>query len=72
MTSLLMKRISGSRTSTQRWLFLDLVNNPQNYKGSIIYLTQIDEDEIYGVFNKAKKLYFNEGGVWFESQFYAI
>jgi hypothetical protein len=67
-----MKRISGSRTSTQRWLFLDLVNNPQNYKGSIIYLTQIDEDEIYGVFDKAKKLYFNENGVWFESQFYAI
>lgn len=63
-------KVSGSRTSSQRAFFLDLVNNPQNYKGYIIYLTEIDLDEIYGVFDNPKKFYFNQAGTWYESNFY--
>jgi hypothetical protein len=62
--------ISGRRTSAQRSQFLDYVNNPATYAGCVIYLTEIDNDEIYGVFNKANKFYFNESGVWFESTFF--
>ena len=61
--------ISGRRTSSDRSLFLDYVNNPQNYEGSIIYLTEIDNDEIYGVFNQEDKFYFNENGIWYPSDF---
>ena len=63
-------KISGSRTSSQRTLFLDMVNSPQNYKGYIIYLTEIDLDEIYGVFDNPKKFYFNQLGTWHESNFF--
>ena len=64
-------KVSGKRTSTQRSQFLDYVNNPDKYKGYVIYITEIDNDEIYGVFNKPRKFYFNENGVWLESPFYA-
>jgi hypothetical protein len=62
--------ISGRRTSYLRAQFLDYVNNPGTYAGCVIYLTEIDNDEIYGVFNKANKFYFNENGIWFESTFF--
>lgn len=64
--------ISGKRTSSQRSQFLDYANNPQNYKGCILYLTEIDEDEIYGLFDNPNKFFFNEGGTWIESNFYTI
>lgn len=64
--------VSGKRTSSQRAQFLDYVNNPQNYKGCIIYLSEIDEDEIYGLFDNPNKFFFNEGGVWIESNFYTV
>jgi hypothetical protein len=64
--------VSGKRTSLNRSQFLDYVNNPQNYKGCIIYLSEIDEDEIYGLFDNPNKFFFNEGGVWIESNFYTI
>jgi hypothetical protein len=64
--------ISGKRTSSQRSKFLDYVNNPQNYEGCIIYLTEIDEDEIYGEFDQPDKFYFNEEGTWYVSQFFAL
>ena len=63
--------ISGKRISYQRSQFLDYANSPSLYTGCIIYLTEIDNDEIYGVFNKANKFYFNENGIWFESPFFA-
>lgn len=63
--------ISGKRTSYQRAQFLDYVNTPNLYNGCIIYLTEIDNDEILGVFNKSNKFYFNENGIWFESPFFA-
>lgn len=64
--------ISGKRTSSQRSQFLDYVNNPQNYEGCVIYLTEIDEDEILGDFDQIDKFYFNEDGVWHVSQFFAL
>lgn len=64
--------ISGRRTSSQRSKFLDYVNNPQNYEGCVVYLTEIDEDEIYGDFDQPDKFYFNEDGVWYVSQFFAL
>lgn len=64
--------VSGKRTSPNRAQFLDYVNNPQNYKGCIIYLSEIDQDEIYGLFDNPNKFFFNEGGTWIESNFYTI
>lgn len=64
--------VSGKRTSSNRAQFLDYVNNPQNYKGCIIYLSEIDEDEIYGLFDNPNKFFFNEDGTWIESSFYTI
>jgi transposase len=64
--------ISGKRTSSQRAQFLDYVNNPQKYEGCIVYLTEIDEDEILGDFDQVDKFYFNEDGAWFVSQFFAL
>lgn len=64
--------VSGKRTWSNRAQFLDYVNNPQSYKGCIIYLSEIDEDEIYGLFDNPNKFFFNEGGVWIESNFYTI
>lgn len=64
--------VSGKRTSSQRGQFLDYVNHPQNYEGCIIYLTEIDEDEILGEFDQPDKFYFNELGIWYVSQFFAL
>lgn len=64
--------VSGKRTSSQRAIFFDYVNNPQNHEGQIIYLTGIDIDEIYGNFDQVDKFYFNEDGEWFESTFFGF
>jgi hypothetical protein len=64
--------VSGKRTSFQRSQFLDYVNNPQKYEGCVVYLTEIDEDEIYGDFDQPDKFYFNEEGAWYVSQFFAL
>lgn len=64
--------ISGKRTWSKRSQYLDYVNNPQNYKGCIIYLSDIDEDEIYGNFDQIDKFYFNEAGVWIESPLFTL
>jgi len=64
--------IGGKRTSSNRAQFLDYVNNPQDYKGCIVYLSNIDEDEIYGNFDQPDKFYFNEAGVWIESPLFTL
>lgn len=58
------KHISGKRDWKKRELFLDMVNNPEKYKGFIVYLKEVDEDELYDPFVSVKKYYFNEGGIW--------
>lgn len=65
-----LKHISGKRTSPNRELFLDMVNNPNNYKGYIIYLKDIDDDEVYSPLDHAKTFYMNEGGVWQSADFH--
>ena len=73
MTTIIYERlrhISGKRTSPNRELFLDMVNNPNNYKGYIIYLKDLDDDEIYSPFDHAKTFYMNEGGVWQSADFH--
>lgn len=62
--------ISGKRTSPQRDLFLDMINNPENYKGYIVYLKDLDEDEIYSPLDQAKTFFMNEGGNWQSADFY--
>lgn len=69
MTYIGVRKISGKRTSTQRAAFLDMVNNPDKYHGIIIYLTAIDEDEVLGLFDTAKRFYYNEQGLWYENDF---
>lgn len=64
--------VSGKRTSSQRAQFLDYVNNGQDYEGCIIYLTEIDGDEIYQPFDQIDKFYFNEDGFWYVSQFFSL
>ena len=65
-------KVSGQRTSANRALFLDLLNNSQNYKGYIVYITEIDSDEKYTPFEEPRKFYFNEGGQWQTSDFVDI
>lgn len=68
----LIRVISGKRTNPDRAQFLDYINNPQNYKGCIVYLKDIDQDEIYGNFDQPDKFYFNEAGVWIESPLFTL
>lgn len=67
-----LKHVSGKSTSPDRSLFLDLINNPQNYKGYIVYITEVDQDELYDPFYDPGRFYFNEGGVWQSSDFFPI
>jgi len=64
------KHISGKRDSPDRLLFLDMVENAGNYKAYIIYLKDIDEDEMYLPFDDAKTFYINEDGVWHPTDFH--
>ena len=65
------KHVSGKRTSSQRTMFLDMVNNPEKYKGYIVYLTEVDEDELYKPFEKFGTFYMNEGGSWQMTDFHS-
>jgi hypothetical protein len=56
--------ISGKRTSSNREIFLELSSNPAKYRGYIVYITEVDDDELYFPFEEPRKFYFNEGGEW--------
>lgn len=62
--SSIFRHISGKRNWKHREMFLDMVNNPEKYKGFIVFLKDLDEDELYEPFIVIKKYYFNEGGIW--------
>jgi hypothetical protein len=64
------KHMSGKRDSPDRLLFLDMVENPHNYKAYIVYLKEIDEDEILEPFDEAKTFYINEDGAWHTTDFH--
>lgn len=59
--------------SSQIDLFQDMIDNPQNYKGRVIYIKQLQQIEGYAEwpdpFLWENKFYFNENGEWFESPF---
>lgn len=61
--------IDASDGSEQLSQFLDILENPCNYKGKVVYLTAIGPTERPDPFLWADKFYFNEGCEWHESPF---
>lgn len=59
--------LDASDDSEDLPLFLDMVENAQNYKGVILYLTDVGPTERPDPFLWKDKFYFNEGSEWFES-----
>lgn len=61
--------IDASDDSPQLNKFLDLLENPCNYKGRVVYLTAVGPTQRPDPFLWADKFYFNEGCEWHESPF---
>jgi hypothetical protein len=61
--------IDASDGSAQLDLFLDLIDNPCNYKGRVVYITALGPTPRPDPFVFANKFYFNENCEWFESPF---
>lgn len=65
--------ISVTATSPDLDLFIDMVDNPQNYKGRTIYIKELqplgNRPSWPDPFLFENKFYFNENGEWFESPF---
>lgn len=61
--------INARDDSSELNKFLDLLNNPCNYKGRVVYLTGIGPTPRPDPFLWADKFYFNEGCEWHESPF---
>lgn len=59
--------IDASDDSDELPLFLDMIENSQNYRGAIVYLTDVGPTERPDPFLWKDKFYFNEGSEWFES-----
>ena len=59
--------IDASDDSEELPLFLDMIENAQNYRGAIVYLTDVGPTERPDPFLWKDKFYFNEGSEWFES-----
>ena len=61
--------IDASDNSPELDKFLDLLNNPCNYKGRVVYLTAVGPTPRPDPFLWPDKFYFNEGCEWHESPF---
>lgn len=61
--------IDASDNSPDLGKFMDLLNNPCNYKGRVVYLTAVGPTPRPDPFLWADKFYFNEGCEWYESPF---
>lgn len=59
--------IDASDDSEDLPLFLNMLENPQNYRGAIVYLLDVGPTERPDPFLWKDKFYFNEGSEWFES-----
>lgn len=59
--------LDGSDDSEDFPLFLDMIENPHNYKGAILYLLNVGPTNRPDPFLWKDKFYFNEGSEWFES-----
>lgn len=62
-----------SNESNDLAFFIDLVDNPQFYKGVVVYIKILEQvagrDPWPDPFLFPNKFYFNEDGEWFESPF---
>lgn len=63
-----INKINASNNSQQLPQFIDYNENPQNYKGCVIYLTALG-DYRPPPFQIANKFYYNENGIWYTSPF---
>jgi hypothetical protein len=61
--------INARDDSPELSVFLDLIQNPCNYKGRVVYLTEIGPTKRPDPFLWSDKFYFNEGCEWHESPF---
>jgi hypothetical protein len=59
--------IDASDDSSDLPLFLDMLENAQNYRGAIVYLLDVGPTPRPDPFLWKDKFYFNEGAEWFES-----
>jgi len=59
--------IDASDESPELPTFLDMLENPQHYRGAIVYLLDVGPTERPDPFLWKDKFYFNEGSEWFES-----
>lgn len=60
--------LSAVDTSSDFPTVQDMIDNPDDYHGCVVYITAVGAT-LYPPFNRADKLYFNEGGTWFASPF---
>jgi len=68
MSQLNIKILSANDASPE---FVELqarINNPNGYKGEIVYIREVGAT-LYPPFDQTKKFYFNENGAWFVSPF---
>ena len=61
--------IDASDDSPELDKFLDILENPCNYRGKVVYLTDVGPTPRPDPFLWADKFYFNEGCEWHESPF---
>ena len=64
-----IKILSASDTSSDFSTISNMINNPLNFVGCIVYIRQVGST-LYPPFEQVNKFYFNEGGTWFESPFF--
>lgn len=60
--------LSASDTSSDFSTIQNMINNPSNFRGCIVYIHQVGTI-LYPPFDAVNKFYFNEGGEWFASPF---
>ena len=63
-----IRKISAANNSSELFQFIDYNENPQNYKGCIVFITALGDFQP-SPFEMANKFYYNENGVWYTSPF---
>lgn len=61
--------IDASDGSPDLYKFLDLIDNPCNYRGRMVYITALGPTPRPDPFVFPQKFYFNENCQWYESPF---
>lgn len=60
--------LSASDTSSDFSTIQNMINNPGNFKGDVVYIYQVGAT-LYAPFSTVDKFYFNEAGSWIVSPF---